>query len=93
MLPAEQVIDDLEALADAVVDGGGIGEHEELERLVVTQRAQHVVGDGGIDLDLDSVLVGPQVMELGAEPLAEQADERTGGDGCGQRTSPSQCVR
>ena len=46
MLPAEQVVDDLEVLADAVVDGRLIGEHEEGEVRVVAQRAQHLDGRG-----------------------------------------------
>ena len=40
--------------------------------------------------ELDGVLIGPQVAAGRRQALGEQADERAGGGGRGQRTSPSQ---
>ncbi len=93
MLPAEQVVDDLEPLAGPVVDRRGVGQHEVREIVVVTQGAEHVMGARTVDLVLDGVLVGPQIVEVSTETLGQHPDERAGRDGRGQRTSPSHRVR
>ena len=93
MLPAEEVVDDLEVRVDAVVDRRLVGEHEEREVGIVAQRRQDLDVAGAVDAELDGVLVGPEVAQVGAEALVQRANERAGRGGSGQRTSPSQRIR
>ena len=93
MLPAVQVVDDLEMLGRAVVDARRIGEHEEGKVGIVAQHGHDVDDAGGIDLELDGVLVGPQVFDVVAKPLGQAPNQRAGCDGDAQRTSPSQRIR
>ena len=93
MLPAEQVVDDLEMGVDAVVDRRLVGEHEEGEVRIVAKQRQHLDVAGAVDAELDRVLIGPEVAQVGAETLVQRANERAGRGGGGQRTSPSQRMR
>ena len=49
MLPAEEVVDDLEVRADAVVDRRLVGQHEEGEVRVVAKQRQHLDVAGAVD--------------------------------------------
>jgi len=93
VLLAVEVIDNFKPHPRAVVDGGRIGQKEETQLLIVAQPTQDLYVPGSIDLDLDRILIGPEVANVLGKAVEDEPDQGSRLGRGGQRTSPSQACR